>query len=92
MLLFAPEACSVVFPLHILSVDPHFERCPACIVDFPRPYSCDKEVYDCPISCLQHISSFFSIDTTFLLRFVMGIPATSEASDELDAIFIIFTC
>ena len=64
----------------------------SCIVDFPRPYSFDKEVYDCPISCLQHISSFFSIDTTFLLHFVLGIPATSELSDGLDAMFIVFKC
>ena len=66
------------------------------IVGFLRPYSFDKEVYDCSISsfsCLRHISSFFSIDTTFLLRFVLGIPATSEllVSNELDAMFVIFT-
>ena len=49
----------------------------------------DKEVYDCPISCLQHISRIFSIDTIFHLRFVLDIPATSELSNKLDAMFII---
>ena len=58
----------------------------SCIVDFLRPYSFDKEVYDCPILCLRYISSFFSIDTTLLLRFVLGTPP-SELSDELDAMF-----
>ena len=55
------------------------------IVNLPRLYSFDKEVYDCPILCLRHISSFFSMD--YFPFTLLQLTSTSELSDGLDAMF-----